>query len=284
MRKALVTFGLLATLGVAYGMAGALHRSADSIAMLSPLFGALMVIGAYATRTAWLRVWMGLAGVLVMGNVLIFLQEQDPGDDLRLYTKNLQFDIAHPPALAADIIASGADVVFLQEVSDITAPLLATLSQDYPHQHVCRWDDRRYGIAVLSRTAFTADGRCSAERAAAAAPLDIDGTPTWLVSIHLPWPWPVDSAKNEAAATALIDTLPGPIIAAGDFNILPWSGRLRRIRAATETRLAGPTVISFASGLLRAPIDHVLSPGGGAVTRRPLFGSDHYGLLADLSL
>ncbi|MEL7166331.1 MAG: endonuclease/exonuclease/phosphatase family protein [Pseudomonadota bacterium] len=284
MRALLVTLGLIASLGVIYGAMGTLHRSADSIAMLGPALGLFMVIGAYATRRAWLRVWMGLAGVLVMANVLIFLQPQDPGDDLRVYTKNLRHDVPAPATLAEDIMASRADVVLLQEISPTTAPLLATLSDAFPHQHICRWTDDRFGIAVLSRSPFAADGTCSAQRALAAAQIDVAGTPVWLVSVHLPWPWPSNSAANDAAASTLIDTLDGAIIAAGDFNVLPWSGRLRRIRAATATRLAGPMQISYRAGALRAPIDHVLAPGGGALTRRPLFGSDHFGLLADLSL
>lgn len=284
MRALLVTLGLFATLGVIYGAMGPLHRSADSVAMLGPAFGLFMVIGAYATRRAWLRVWMGLAGVLTMANVVIFLQPQAPGDDLRLYTKNLRHDRPAPRALADDITASGADVVFLQEISATTAPLLATLSERFPHQHLCRWDDARFGIAVLSRLPLSGPGQCSAQRALAAAPITLAGAQVWLVSVHLPWPWPSNSAANEAAASSLIASLDGPIIAAGDFNVLPWSGRLRRLRAASRTRLARPMQFSFASGALRLPIDHVLAPTGGALNLRPRFGSDHYGLLADLSL
>jgi endonuclease/exonuclease/phosphatase (EEP) superfamily protein YafD len=65
---------------------------------------------------------------------------------------------------------------------------------------------------------------------------------------------------------------------------VPWSHTLHRFTAASRTRLTGPlhgTWPGFGP-LAVLPIDHVMGPQGGTVTLRPLAGSDHHGLLADL--
>ncbi|MHA3913222.1 endonuclease/exonuclease/phosphatase family protein [Halovulum sp. GXIMD14793] len=140
------------------------------------------------------------------------------------------------------------------------------------------------GIAVLSRHPFSGPPKCSDWRAVAAAPIMIGGQEVWIVSLHIHWPWPFQSAEAEAAAAGVLTPLQGPTVIAGDFNMLPWTQRVQRIARMTGTRLAGPAQFTFSRRNIPLPIDLVLAPGGGQVRMRPLIGSDHAGVVADISL
>ena len=73
---------------------------------------------------------------------------------------------------------------------------------------------------------------------------------------------------------------------AGDFNSVPWTRRVSRLKSLSRTRLAGPTFVTLRHKRLplSIPIDFVFAPGGGQVELRPLLGSDHHGLLAKVKL
>ena len=84
----------------------------------------------------------------------------------------------------------------------------------------------------------------------------------------------------------LLSGLNAPIVLAGDFNTLPWTHRMTGAMRLTGTQRAGPTPLTLWHRRMRIPLplDYVLSPGGGRVEARPLFGSDHMGLVADVLL
>ncbi|MCY4179184.1 MAG: hypothetical protein OXD48_02705, partial [Litoreibacter sp.] len=160
---------------------------------------------------------------------------------------------------------------------------LELLRPQFRHQHLCRFSNWS-GIAIASKQPLTAPGKCTDTRAMAAAKIDLNGRPVWLVSTHIHWPWPAPSEKAEAEAHALLAELDGPIAIAGDFNTLPWTHRLHNIRALSGTQRAGPVRASVHLRALPLPIDFALSPGGGQVEIRGKIGSDHAGLLASLTL
>ena len=171
----------------------------------------------------------------------------------------------------------------LQEVSDTNRYMLDLLCKEFPHQHLCRFSNWS-GIAILSKQKPISQPQCTTSRALAAVHVLKKGQPLWLVSAHIPWPWPWDSEKNEAAAEDLLRRLDGKIVLAGDFNIFPWTSRVQRITAITNTKSTGPVRPTLIYRHLPLPIDLVLSPKGGSVERRPLLGSDHAGLVADIKL
>lgn len=282
MRILLVLIAVLGTFGVGYGLAGALDRSADTVGMLRPLFAALILIGAVAARGTGMRLFLGVFGITTLFSVLIFLLPHAAGSDLRVYAKNLWYGNDQVSALETDIRAADVDVVALQEISGRNSELLDALRDTFPHQHVCRFSGR-FGMAILSRTPFAQDGICSSRRALAAAQITKDGRNVWIVSTHIPWPYPFENEAAENAATDLLTSLEGPVVVAGDFNVFPWSGRLQRIRSLTKTVFAGPLrPTHMLYGTYPMAIDHVLAPGGGSVRYRPLLGSDHRGLVANV--
>ncbi|SEW38999.1 Uncharacterized conserved protein YafD, endonuclease/exonuclease/phosphatase (EEP) superfamily [Cognatiyoonia koreensis] len=283
MRVIMAGFFCLAALGVFLGFGGWLHPAGDSLSLLRPVFGVLCLIGLFLLRPAWLRRAMGIAVLSVAATVVPAFVGQKDGGDLRLYAKNLWWANSQIELVAADILAADVDVVMLQEVSKRTAHVLDLLADQFPYQHWCRHNEWM-GEAVVSRIPMSGEGICTSTRGAAAAPIDIDGATVWVASVHIPWPWPYKSMTNEAEVGAVLKGLEGPVVVAGDFNMFPWTKRVRDVAAASGTELVGPTRATLTLWEMPLPIDHVLAPGGGSVERRPLLGSDHRGLIADVRI
>lgn len=283
IRKALNGVTWLAALLVVAGFFDQIHRSADSIAILRPLFGLVCLIGLVCAVSHLQRLVFAGAALVSAFTVGMHLVPQQAGDDLRIYSKNLGYHNTQMQGIIDDIAAAKVDVVMLQEVTRENAFVLQALQPDFPHQHICRFTGR-IGIAVASQRPFGGEPMCSALRAIAAVPIMLDDQPLWLVSAHIPWPWPVDSGPNEQAAWDILSGLNGPVVIAGDFNMVPWAGRVRRIETLIDAKIAGPIRPTLYLRNIPLPIDLVMAPGGGSVTYRPTFGSDHAGIVADLSL
>lgn len=268
--------------GVVLGFAGVLHPAADSLSLLRmPLAALCLILALLPLR----RVWRGLLLVAAIAGLMTTLPSSlsgRAGGDLVIYSKNLWFRNDQLPALAADIQASGAEVVTLQEVSDHNRALLALLADEFPNQHLCRFSGWS-GVAVLSRHAIT-DSRCTDRRAVAAARIDRDGEPVWIAAVHLPWPYPYGNASAARSGAALLAELTGPVVMAGDFNIFPWAHSVQEMAAAVGLQTAGPIRPTY--WLRRVPLflDHIHAPGGGTVQYRQLLGSDHAGILGIVNL
>jgi endonuclease/exonuclease/phosphatase (EEP) superfamily protein YafD len=107
-------------------------------------------------------------------------------------------------------------------------------------------------------------------------------SPVWIVSVHLHWPWPHTQQDHVAVLLPVLAGLEGSVVMGGDFNMVRWAHSVRQMAVAARATPAGPssgTYLGFAP-LMRLPIDHVFSPGGGRLELRPPLGSDHLGLLA----
>ncbi|MEP6019397.1 MAG: endonuclease/exonuclease/phosphatase family protein [Paracoccaceae bacterium] len=275
----------LAMSGLVAGFFAPMHPSLDSLALLRPIFIALCLTGILAFKRSWLR--RGFLAVLVVSfvNAIPMADAVPASSDLRVYSKNLRYDNAQVEALFEDIQAAGADVLMLQEVSSVNETLLTRLRATFPYQTRCR---ARAGVAIVvaSRFAFEGTPICSQRKALAIAKVSINEQSVWLASVHIPWHWPVRSHVNEKQAEDLLMSLEGPIVMAGDFNSVPWTHRVSRLKSVSRTRLAGPTFITLRHSRLplSIPIDFVFAPGGGQVELRPLLGSDHHGLLAKVKL
>jgi endonuclease/exonuclease/phosphatase (EEP) superfamily protein YafD len=269
--------------GVFAGFGGRLHPFGDSLSVLRMPLGAVCAIGLVFQMTKSLRVCVFGAALLALITTVPLLVAGRDGGALLLYTKNLLYSNTELAALAADIRESGADVVTLQEVGLRNDAVLTMLEDDYPYQHLCRFSGWS-GIAVLSKTPFIAQGRCSTHRGVAAAQITKDGLAVWVTSVHLPWPYPYDHARSATSVSTLMAQLDGAIVVGGDFNIFPWASSVRQIRQASQTKLAGPLRPTY--NLFGAPLflDHVAAPGGGHVSYRERLGSDHLGVLASLHL
>ncbi len=284
--KWLIWFGLISTsAAIIAGYFGALHPLGDSLAVfrreLSVLLLVLSVIGMafHFGRLAQVGLALALSATLP---IVWGMRDQPAVGDYAHYQKNLLWNNNRLDDAIADIAASDAQVVTLQELSAANMRALDALSQAYPSQNVCA-SSAAGRVAVLSVWPKTdVEGVCGTGIAAMQV-IGPDG-PLWLVSLHLKWPWPFDQAAQLPGILALIETLDGPIIVAGDFNMVPWGNSVRQIAQASNTRRTGQIRQTLRLGrynVPRLPIDHVLLPQGwtGGQERRGTFGADHYGLL-----
>lgn len=263
--------------------AGNIHRSFDALAMVRPALCIGCLLGVFVAKKPLSRFVFFAILLAAFASVIVYFIPQKPGGDIRVYSKNLWFANDQLSELVADIKHANVDAVMLQEVSDQNRHVLDLLREEFPHQHLCRFSNWS-GIVVASKNPPVAEPRCSTSRALAAVQIDVNGEGLWLVSAHIPWPWPHDSSKNEVAAESLLQSLTGKIVMAGDFNIFPWTSRIERMTAISKTQAAGPARFTFVYRHVPLPIDLAFSPSGGSTQKRPLLGSDHLGLVADLGL
>ncbi len=283
-----ILFGF-AALGLAAGFLGALHPAGDAFAVLRLQFGAAAVLLALLLRLAGARAGLVLAalvsGAVAPGVWAGYAAEEAPGGGLTLYQKNLSFRMADPAAVVEDIRAVGPDMVTLQEVTERNLAVLTVLADTLPTQHVCPFA-RVGGVAVASRfPAVAGSATCAGGRGLAAVQVETPEGPVWLVSIHLHWPWPYRQPDQIADLVPVLQSLDGPVVLGGDFNMVPWGHALRRIERATATRRAGPAHDTFPHfRAVPLAIDHVLAPRGGTVLPRPMLGSDHRGLVLRVAL
>lgn len=294
--KALVltSTGLL-VLMVLLGFSGDFFAPGDSLAIVRPQAGALLVL--LATALWWTR--KPRAALTALGVALLALLTVVPGfftpntpcakGCLTLYQKNLLSKAWPRYPLAEDIIASGAQIVTLQEVSAHNRRFMARLFDHYPLTVRCRFRPSQ-DVAVLTSlpqiegTQFCLDNT----GLAGVQVVTPTGTPLWIISIHQEWPFPRDQLQQSKRVADHIAGLEGAILIAGDFNMVPWGASVNRIKKAAQAQHLGPFKNTYLSKLsfLPLPIDRILVPKGtqGSIELRGYMGSDHRGVLAHIAL
>lgn len=283
---ALVRIALVLTIiPLAAGYLGWLHPLGDSLAVgRGYAAGALALLALVAGLSGLQMAAFGstlLALVTGAQVALAFLWPGPPGVFL-LYQKNVWQANAELTALADDIGATRPLAVTLQEVTEPNLALLQALKADYPGQLYCP-EGGSGGNAVLTRLPVVPGSETCAPGLAALR-VEFAEREVWIVSIHLSWPWPSDQAGHVAQLLPVLAGLDGPVLMAGDFNMVGWANAVRRLAAAAGVVQAGPTGGTYLGfgRLMHLPIDHAFAPDGGRITLRPAFGSDHLGLLAEL--
>jgi endonuclease/exonuclease/phosphatase (EEP) superfamily protein YafD len=289
---AIAAFGLL-TLGLGYmgewwpiGDAFAVVRLQVLVLSLPVILG-LFLLGAR-------KIAFQISGLVVLATIqtgLAIIGEPDNiAGPLTLYQKNLRFDGGERTELIAEILSSKAHIVTLQEVSDQNAKALAPLFAKYPYKQHCEFISVG-GVMILSVFRFVpGSSSCQDHDGMALAQVVMpDQSTLWVGSVHLHWPWPLGTQSEQVAALQYrLKKLTGPILLAGDFNMLPWGASIERLRHSTGTVALGGYINSFPRFGVLAPlaIDHVLVPetASGTVEIQPLLGSDHYGLVAYINL
>lgn len=286
MRTALTLLAGLAALAVLGSYLGAVHPLGDSLAVFRLQgAGALALLSALALFAGAARSGrLGMLLALVAGVPVLW--SYGTGDaavtgGLRIYQKNVFYRNGDLAGLEQDIRAAAPDAVMLQEMSKPNLALLESLQPDLPHQLHCGTG----GTAIATRLPPVAEsGLCAAGLAA----MQVEGPSgrLWLVSVHLRWPWPHGQAAQVRHLLPVLEGLEGPVVMAGDFNMVRWSATFAAMARAARAQPAGAVHGSY-SGFapwLVLPIDHVLAPGGGRVEVREGLGSDHLGLLAEVGL
>lgn len=289
MRVVFAVVAVLGLIGLGAGYTGAWWGWGDSLAVARSWIGLVGLVwialgwalGATSGRSAGALALVVLAALAPVGWAK---WRAEPGGvaALRLYQKNMNFRMPRVEPLAADIRAVGADLVTLQEVDRENRALMVQLRDRFAGQHYCDFSAVG-GQAVLARWPAL-ETRCG--YGWAGMKVDHPDGAFWLVSLHLHWPAPRGQYAHLARALPELEALDAPVFLGGDFNMVPWSAAMARLEAATGTARIGRArlTIELAQGWVGLPIDHVLAPKGwqGRSVLRPLAGSDHYGVLAEL--
>ena len=213
-----------------------------------------------------------------------------------MLTVNLSYRQFSARRLLEIVREASPDVLVAQELTPYAAEVLADLDTVFAH-HLKLPAEGPYGIALWSRFELEAAqpfalGRLPAIEARVRAP---NGVFT-VYGVHLNAP----TSQRRAAARdqelrqlgARSAAVAGPLLVAGDFNLTPYSPLYKDWLAAsglTDTRRGRTLSVSWSAVLpiLGIPIDHVaVSPEFEILAhhRLPDFGSDHYGVLAELVL
>lgn len=299
-RAPTVLFGL-AALALVASFAGRFHAVGDTLAVFRPLLVAIVLLLAIAVRPRA----FALAGLIlaVTGGASLVPPSASPGlpADARpysVYQKNLLWNLSDKVQVVEDIEKMQTDFVMLQELQVRNRPIFEMLRRSYPYQHFCPFGGRG-GVAVLSRWPPTdAAPLCHGGYRMAAMQVATPDGPLWVISLHMYWPFPYGQRYQLTRLLPIFETLNGPVVVGGDFNMVPWAYSVGAIERATKTVNAGYAggtfAISYRPGGWKLfesvpplPIDHILLPESGTrgtLQRRDRFGSDHHGLVATFAL
>ncbi len=286
MQRAILSLWILSALPLILGFLGALHPVGDSMAVFRPPFTVAFTVASLLALLFRIRIgWIGICAAILCALGMIGysnLLNISWDEDFSVYQKNLNFRLPDTGPVVADIIATGAGAVTLQEVPDRLLPILDALSETYPHSAVCDFHPRVGGVAILTKAPIEERLCLDGQGFLAVRVIAPDGLPLWIVSIHMHWPYPYRQAEQLERILPVLEGLDGRVVIGGDFNMPPWGHSVRQIRDATRTARTWSPLSTFPrfQPLAPMPIDQVFAPGGGSLEKRGLLGSDHHGILA----
>lgn len=292
--RAILTFVALVGLALLVaGHLGAVLPLGNSLSVLRLQLLALavpMLLLLALTGGRRRALWLALPVLFSMGETIKVLRGAAPADEgeVVLYQKNLLWLGRDPEAVLADILGVAPDFIAFQETSDQNAAVVAGLEQAYPHRMICRGRPIG-GLSLFSRHPLETpvDGCSLASGFALSRAVLPDGRKLWIGVTHLSWPWPYGQTRQVGPIAEVLAGLDGPVVVAGDFNMVPWASTVRRIEVAGRMRRLGGYLTTFPQfgWAVPLPIDNVMIPDGGqgTVEVRPRFGSDHRGLVARFS-
>jgi len=285
---------------------GLLGRFSWLFEMASHLRLGFLVAGVIAIGIALLLRRAGFALLILLAllphawALRIHLPADQPAGGLpfTVLTANLLWVNPRPAEAVAWLAGQDADIVVLQEKSDIWDAHLGPLAAGYPHAVP---DDPASSVDVMvfSRHPVLDVAPLSPGSrfvSGMAITLDVDGRQLLVVAVHTISPFSAGhaAARNRQLAGIAVLAMARadlPVIVVGDLNVTPYSPEFDVLgsaglsgRAGSGTPLATWPVWLPVLGL---PIDHVLGNARVAidrVERGPDIGSDHYPVTAWLRL
>lgn len=237
------------------------------------------------------------------------------GKSFKILTLNTLYDARNNKSIIAMIKREKPDFIMMQEVAYRKARLLKALKKQYPWQRSCA-PRYRCDTALLSKYPWRKAGHgrvgpsssnnpISARRDRASlvwAQFGAELNHAIIASAHLRWPL---ITSQHAQLKAIRQTLAkktrngtAPLIIAGDFNAVPWSGVMKKFTAQANLNSAGgfhPTwpmrgyhpKLKCSWCFAQLQIDHILvSKHLRVISSKagPDIGSDHLPLIAELAL
>lgn len=272
----------------------------------APLF-ALAALVPGKGRASRAMSWAAIGALIVSAAVILpevvtsrQARAAGTGQSLVLVTQNVGVVNTDPIGTIDALLASGADIVLLQEADGAVAPYHPRLKQRFPYHSPCK---SGCSAAIYSRLpivdakyrARMADGVAFGPPLLWAVVELEDGTQFPVVTYHQPWPLP--AARQAAWRKTLPDALAAlgteRMILGGDFNLTPWSSAMRHLDGdlaplSRDTRAAFsfPARVGGLSWPVPVlPIDHIYTGPAWSVQKLevlPANGSDHRAVRAEL--
>jgi endonuclease/exonuclease/phosphatase (EEP) superfamily protein YafD len=282
----------------------ALEVPAVPLLSFTPQAAAAAMAGAVLMRRDRAAAVTALAGAALAGAVLprAFGREQPParGPVLGVLTANLLVGRAPAEAVVALVRSTGADVLFVQELTGDAAARLscAGLSRLLPHQ-VTDARDSSLGSGIYARFALSCGlGLAPVATAQPTAQLELpSGQRVDLVCVHLSAPFPPSLRHRVVQWRDELALLPPPgdppRVLAGDFNATADHAHFRRLLrlghadAARETGNGLAPTWGPRGKRALLTLDHVLVDRRCAVLAssvHPLPGTDHRAVYARFQL
>jgi endonuclease/exonuclease/phosphatase (EEP) superfamily protein YafD len=239
---------------------------------------------------------LALAGA-VLPRAIRCRQPAAAGPVLRVLTANLLFGRAEPEALAGLARDTGADVLFVQELTEESAWGLARagLEDLLPHRVLSPAKEGLHDTGIFARYPLRAQ---PSPWWACRAQLGLPGPPVRLTCVHTlpPKPWYASGAASWREELAQLPAPgAGPVIVAGDFNATLDHAQLRLLLRRGYRDAADQAGRGLAGTWTPKPgwrpalltIDHVLVDPRCAVLATATHrvpGTDHLALFTELRL
>ena len=216
--------------------------------------------------------------------------------DLKVLSFNIMGDNSFDNGgrIADMIIASGADVVMIQESAPL-GPHIDRIKQTYPYRLGCGAETMTCDQTLWSKRPFLSQLVKTAspiyrDRFLMAS-IDVRGRRVYLANTHLTKPYFDNMHAIEAKLIAdLVNGTDGPMVLAGDFNASILTPDVRKFLDDTKLMTAQSEPTTWPVGLETAgtAIDHMFVRDQmrfKSLTRlSDTFGSNHHGLVAELWL
>lgn len=238
---------------------------------------------------------------ILLHAILMVWNAQPPASPIRIANQQnlrvLSFNVLgenleNGSAITDYILHSGADIAYVMEAAPV-GQYLDRLSKTYPYRIGCGEHTSTCDLLVLSRypLEMISVGNLSDLRKDrfTMARIHLGTTTLNLAAAHLSKPYFDDYHAYELAGLAdALSKIDGPVLLAGDFNAATIAPDMQTLLKRTGMTTAGwePATWPIDAGVFGVPIDHIF-------IRTPLmaqklaripsnFGSNHYGLIADL--
>lgn len=249
----------------------------------------------------------GLAINLALFSIPFFTAAKSAGSSAAAGTRTVPLDIVSFNLLwdgrrldevAAYLQKAEPDIVLLQE-ADLRnrRALFPLLEKAYPHIVTCEREP--CDVAILSKLPVRGSGSLVVPGRLPHlvwATIDKGSGITFRIgSVHTAWPGRAAAqAEQIQSIEAWRNTVAGPIILGGDFNLTPWSWLLQRLQWTTglvrHATLLRSWPASNSTSHIPLPaflIDHILTTPGIetlSIDTGPNLGSDHLPIVARLAL
>lgn len=285
------------------GQAGRFDRGLDFLNALAPYaIAACLILALLGLRFSRMAVALSLLAALICLEraMPVFAADMRAGaapstqDGLTVMSFNAWHMQPHPASAAQAIIASGADIVLLQEAGRLLGAEKLTLEMSYPFQSKCR---AGCDLAILSKLPvsdfrYRIKDRTGRQRGPRMIFADIaagpNRRPLTVATIHVDRNAAEKGRSTDVAAmlAEVFALMPRQdLVIGGDFNMTPYSFAANRIdRVAYPIRRVSPTSATYPSkiaglpALPLFPIDHIYAAPrwqASSVRLELGFGSDH---------